>query len=206
MTFTLGHDDPLEEAEREALRALGVMFADPLRPQLDDRELTAEERGAFDGLVRCHLTRQLNRVRDLAERYGEGPALRKERRRLQGGGLPDRNDPSWRLSEEARRDGDARAAQERLREDYLGGREQKARQLAKSQGILGRLCNRPEAFLEEVDRRSLRLCPSCEEVAYPDPEWARYERARPDVAGRCHFCGAEELAKIEPTSDDGGRR
>lgn len=108
-----------------------------------------------------------NRVRDLAERYGEGPALRRERKRLQGGALPDRNDPSWRLPEEARRDGDALAKQERLREDYLARREQRARQLAKAQGILGRLRNRPEAFLEEVDRRSLRLCPSCQEVAYP---------------------------------------
>lgn len=207
LTFTLGHDDPLEEAERIALKALGAMLANPLRVQLDDRELTAEERRAFDGLVRHHLARQLDRVRDLAERYGEGPALRKERKRLQDGALPDRNDPSWRLPEEARRDGDALAKQERLREDYLGGREQRARQLAKSQGILGRLRNRPESFLEEVDRRSLRLCPSCEEVAYPDPEWARYERgARPDVAGRCHFCGAEELAKIEAAAEEGGRR
>jgi hypothetical protein len=207
LTFTLEHGEPLEEAERVALRALGEMLADPLRVQLDDRELTADERRAFDGLVRHHLARQLNRVRDLAERYGEGPALRKERKRLQGGALPDRNDPSWRLREEARRDGDARTRQERLREDYLGGREQRARRLAKAQGIFGRLHNRPEAFLEEVDRRSLRLCPSCEEVAYPDPEWARYERgARPDVAGRCHFCDAEELAKIEPAAEEGGRR
>lgn len=207
LTFTLEQDNPLEEAERVALRALGAMLADPLRVQVDDRELTADERRAFDELVRHHLARQLDRVRDLADRYGEGPALRKERKRLQGGALPDRNDPSWRLSEEARRDGDARARQERLREDYLGGREQRARQLAKAQSIVGRLRNRPEAFLEQVDRRSLRLCPSCEEVAYPDPEWARYERgARPDVAGRCHFCGAEELAKFEPTTEDGGRR
>jgi hypothetical protein len=206
LTFTLEQDDPLEEAERVALRALGAMLADPLRVQLEDRELTAEERHAFDGLVRHHLARQLNRVRDLAERYDEGPALRKERKRLQGGALPDRNDPSWRLSEEARRDGDARARQERLREEYLGGREQRARQLAKAQGIVGRLRNRPEAFVAEVDRRSLRLCPSCEEVAYPDPEWARYERAQPDVAGRCHFCGAEKLAKIEPAAEEEGRR
>lgn len=207
LTFTLEHDDPLEEAERVALRALGAMLADPLRVQLDDRELTTEERRAFDGLVRHHLARQLDRVRDLADRYGEGPALRKERKRLQGGALPDRNDPSWRLSEEARRNGDARAAQKRLREDYLGWREQRARQLAKAQGILGRLRNRPESFLEEVDRRSLRLCRSCEEVAYPDPEWAHYERgAHPDVAGRCHFCRAEALAKIEPTADEGGQR
>jgi hypothetical protein len=152
LTFTLGHDDPLEEAERIALRALGAMLADPLRAQLDDRELTAEERRAFDGLVRHHLARQLDRVRDLAERYGEGPALRKKRKHLQGGALSDRNDPSWRLPEEARRDGDALTKQGRLREEHLGGREQRARQLAKAQGIVGRLRNRPETFVAEVDR------------------------------------------------------
>lgn len=205
LTYTLKHDDPLEEAERVALRTLGAMLTDPLRVQLADRELTAEERRAFDGLVRHHLARQLDRVRDLAERYGEGPALRRARKRLQGGTLPDWNDPSWRLSEEARRDGDARAKQKRLHEDYLGWREQRARQLAKAQGIVGRLRNGSESFLDDVDRRSLRFCQACAEVAYPDPERARYERARPDVAGRCHFCGAEKLAKIEPATEEGDR-
>jgi hypothetical protein len=206
LAFTLEHDDPLEEAERVALRAVGAMLTDPLRAQLDDRELTSEGRRAFKGLVRHHLARHLDRVRDLVERYGEGPALRKARKRLQGGALPDRTEPSWRLPEEARRDGDARAKQERLREDYLGGREQRARQLAKAQGMVARLRSRPETFLEEIDRRALRFCRSCEEVAYPDPGRARYERAHSDVAGRCHFCGAEELAKIKPATEEGGRR
>ena len=207
LTFTLEQDGALDEAEHEALSALGAVFADPLRVQLDDRELTADERHAFDALVQHHLARQLDQVGDLAERYGEGPALRRARRHLLGGALLDRNDPSWRLSEEARRDGDARAKQKRLHEDYLGWREQRARQLAKAQGIVGRLRNRPESFLDEIDRRSLRLCRSCEEVAYPDPERARYERgARPGVAGHCHFCGAEALAQIEPMADEGGRR
>lgn len=205
LAFTLEHDDPLEETERDALRALGAMLTDPLRVQLDDRKLTAEEHRAFDGLVRHHLGKQLDRVKDLAERYGEGPALRKARKHLQGGTLPDPDDPSWRLSEEARRNGDARDKQERLREDYLDWREQRARQLAKAQGIVGRLRNRPETFLAEVDRRSLRFCQACEEVAYPDPERARYERARSDVAGRCHFCSTEKLAKIEPPSEEGDR-
>src|SRR5665811_900196 len=47
-------DDPLDDAERKALRALGAMFADPLRLQLDKRALTLNERRAFDGLVRHH--------------------------------------------------------------------------------------------------------------------------------------------------------
>lgn len=198
LMFTLEQDDALDGVEREALSALGAMFANPLRVQLDDRKLTADERHTFDALVRHHLARQLDRVRDLAERFGDGPALRKARKHLQGGALLDRDDLSWRLSEEAKRDGSARAEQKRLRKDYLGWREQRARQLAKAQGIMNRLRNGPETFLDEVDRRALRLCGSCDEIAYPDPEWARYERgARYDVAGRCHFCGARALAEIE---------
>lgn len=207
LMFTLEQDDALDEVEREALSTLGAMFADPLGVQLADRELTAGERRAFDALVPHHLARQLDWVGDLAQRFGEGPALRKARKHLQSGAHLDRDDLSWRLSEEAKRDGSARAKQKRLHEDYFGWREQRARQLAKAQGILGRFRNRAESFLDEVDRRSLRLCRSCEEVAYPDPEWARYERgAHPDVAGHCHFCGAEALAEIEPATDEGRRR
>ncbi len=198
LMFTLEQDDALDGVEREALSALGAMFANPLRVQLDDRKLTADERHTFDALVRHHLARQLDRVRDLAERFGDGPALRKARQHLQGGALLDRDDLSWRLSEEAKRDGSARAEQKRLREDYLGWREQRARQLAKAQGIVDRLRNGPEAFLDEVDRRALRLCGSCDEIAYPDPESAAHERgARYDVAGRCHFCNGRKLKEIE---------
>lgn len=205
LTLTLAQDDPLDDAEREALSKLGAMFADPLRLQLDERELTADERRAFDALVRQHLARHLDRVKDLAEHYGEGPALHRARKRLEEGEFLDRHELSWQLSEDAKRDDKARVEQERLREDYLGWREQKARQLAKAQGIAGRLRNGPEAFLGEVDRRALRFCPSCEEIAYPDPERAGYQRsARPHVAGRCHFCEDKALAKIEPTSDEGG--
>jgi hypothetical protein len=205
LKHTLELDEPLEDAEHEALMTLGAMFADPLRPQLDERELTPNGRRAFGELARHHMTRQLDLADELAERYGEGPALRKARSRLEAGELLDRHELSWRLAEEAKRDGEARARQERLREDYLGWREQRARQLAKAQGIAGRLRNGPETFLDKVDRCALRFCPSCEEIAYPDPERASHERgARYDVAGHCHFCAAGELAKVEPVSDEGG--
>jgi Replication-relaxation len=205
LALTLELDEPLDSAEREALGRLGAMFADPLDLQRDERELTPNERRAFDALVRHHLTRQLDLADELAECYGEGPALRRARKRLEAGELLDRHGLSWGLAEEARRDGEARARQERLREDYLGWREQRARQLAKAQGIAGRLRNGPEAFLDEVDRRALRFCRSCEEIAYPDPKRTIHERgAGHDVAWHCHFCWTEELAKIEPTSDEGG--
>jgi Replication-relaxation len=202
---TLELDEPLEDAEREALRTLGAMFADPLDLQLDERELTAGERRAFDALVQDHLTRQFDLVDDLAERHGEGPALRKACRRLEAGELLDRHELSWGLADEARRDGEARARQERLREDYLGWREKEARRLAKAQGIAGRLRNGPEIFLDKVDRRVLRFCRSCEEIAYPDPKRTIHERgADYDVAGHCHFCWAEELAKVKPAGDERG--
>jgi hypothetical protein len=191
-----------DEAEREALTALGAMFSDPICLRLADRELA--ERLALDAFVLYHRAKQRDQVGDLAQRFGEGPALRKARKRLDEGELLDGRDLSW-LSSEAERDGKARAAQEHLREDYLGWREGRAQRLAKAQGIAGRLRNGPETFLDQVDRRALRFCRSCDEIAYPDPEWARYERgARYDVAGRCHFCGARALGKIETPVDAGG--
>ena len=96
------------------------------------------------------------------------------------------------------RDENTRRRQEGLRVDYLEWREEEARRLAKAQGITGRLRNGPEVFLDRVDERSLRRCPRCEEVAYPDPQAARYERdARDDVAFRCHFCESKDLVGIE---------
>jgi Replication-relaxation len=202
LAITLGRDGALDEIEREALMALGAMFADPLRIQLADREPSAEERRAFDALAEHHRDAQLQRVDDLAARFGEGPALGRARQRLWDGLLGDYELSG--LSAEAERDSESRAEQERLRERYLAWREKEARRLAKAQGITARLRNGPETFLDQIDCRALRLCRSCEEVAYPDPEWASHERGvRYDVAGRCHYCGARALAEIEP-SDEGG--
>jgi Replication-relaxation len=202
---TLELEEPLEIPEREALERLGAMFADPLDLQLDEHGPTPRELRVFDGLVRHHLDTQLDLANELAERYGEGPALRRARKRLEAGEFLDRHDLSWGLAEEARRDGEARARQKRLREEYLGWQEKEARRLAKGQGIAGRLRNGPEVFLDKVDRRALRVCRSCEEIAYPDPRRTIHERgADHDVAEHCHFCGAEELARIEPASDEGG--
>ena len=179
------------------------MFADPLDLQLAEREPSAVERRAFDGLAEHHRAMHLARVDDLAQRFGEGPALREERMAIERGELSP-PDPPWQLESSAQQDERARGEQERLRSEYLAWREEEARRLAKSQGISGRLRNGPETFLGRIDRRSLRLCQNCEEIAYPDPERARYERgARHDVAGRCHFCNSRTLAKVE---DEGGKR
>ena len=204
LTLTLELDEPLDDREREALGTLGAMFADPLRVQLADREPTAEERRAFDALAERHRARQLQRVDELAARFGKGPALGRARQRLDEGELLGDYELSG-LSTEAERDSEARAEQERLRERYLAWRAKEARRLAKAQGIAARLRNGPESFLDQIDCQALRLCRGCEEIAYPDPEWASHERGvRYDVAGRCHYCGSRALAEIEPATDEGG--
>ena len=105
---------------------------------------------------------------------------------------------TW-LRREAADDGRFRAEQERLRVAYLSSREERALYRWRSQRLFTRLQSGPEDFLEEIDRRSLRFCRSCKEVAYPDPDRASYERGRHrDVAFRCHFCGSEKLAEWEP--------
>ncbi len=204
LQITLERDSALDEIEREALAALGAMFADPLRIRLAEREPSAEERQAFDALIEHHRAEQIDRVDDLAKRFGEGPALGRTRQRLADGELLGDYELSG-LSTEAERDSKLRAEQERLREDYLAWRDNEARRLAKAQGFTARLRNGPEIFLDQIDRRALRVCRRCEEIAYPDPEWASHERGvRYDVAGRCHYCGGRALAEIEPSADEGG--
>lgn len=196
LAITLGRVDPMAEAERRAILALGSMLGDPLRPLAPDEEPTARQRRAFAALAEHHREEQLDRIADLALRHGEGPALRRSRRQVEGGGLLSPSEVSW-LDPQAVDDERSREEQGRLAAAYLTWREAEARRLAKSQGIVARLGSRPEDFFDEIDRRSLRLCRGCGEIAYPDPERARGERARPDAAHRCHFCGGTALAAID---------
>jgi len=198
LEITLERDEGLAEAERRALLALGEMFADPLRLQLAEGEPSAERQFVFDELAEHQRARQLAEIGKLAERFGEGPALRKAHGRIQDGELLAVADLS-QLRLAAADDGRSIAEQERLRSVYLASREERALHRWRSQRLFTRLARSgPEDFLEEIDRRSLRLCRSCEEVAYPDPDRASYERGRRrDVAFRCHFCGSEKLAEWE---------
>jgi hypothetical protein len=196
LEITLERDEELDEAERRALLALGALFADPLGLRLAEREPTAEERSAFDLLAEHHRARQLVQVEDLAQRFGDGPALRETRGRIQAGELLSPADASW-LLQKATDDERHRAEQERLRSDYLSWREERAVRRWRSQRLLTRLHSGPEDFFAEIDRKALRLCRSCEEIAYPDPERARYERGDYDVAFRCHFCGGRDLAEFK---------
>jgi len=196
LEITLEREEELDEAERRALLALGALFADPLGLRLAEREPTTEERCALDGLAEHHRARQLVQVEDLAQRFGDGPALRETRGRIQAGELLSAANAS-RLRQKATDDERHRAEQERLRSDYLSWREERALRRWKSQRLLTRLHSGPEDFLEEIDRKALRFCRSCEEIAYPDPERARYERGRSGVAFRCHFCDGMDLAEFK---------
>jgi Replication-relaxation len=204
LEITLKGDGALEEPERPALLALGATITDPLRLWLGGREPNDEERSALGSLVAHCLRRQLDRVEALAGRFGDGPGLREARCRIDGGEPLSGFDASG-LEVRAADDRRSRDEQERLRSDYLAWREEEARRRAKAQRLAARLRNGPETFLEAIDRRSLRVCRRCEEVAYPDPERARYERAAWDVAFRCHFCGDRELAEIGPPAQGNGR-
>ncbi len=201
LEHTVERDGPLAEAERRALLALGGMFADPLHLRLAEREPAAAERLAFERLAEHCRSAQLGQLDRLAERFGEGPALRAARGRLQAGELLSGADASWLLEQKAADDGRSRAGQERLRADYLAWREGEARRRHKARRLPARLRSGPESFLSEIDRRALRRCRACGEIAYPDPERARYERKRYHVAFRCHFCAGETLAEIEPAGD-----
>ena len=204
LEITLKGGGELAEPERRALLALGATITDPLRLWLGGRQPDEEERFTLDGLVAYCLTRQLDRVDALAERFGDGPALREARSRLDGGEPLSAFDASG-LDVRAADDRRSRHEQERLRSDYLAWREQEARRRAKAQRLPARLRNGPETFLEAIDRHSLRVCQRCEEIAYPDPERARYERGARDVAFRCHFCGGGELAVVGPLGERQGK-
>jgi hypothetical protein len=195
LTLTLKRDGRMDEAERRALLALGELLADPLHLRLSDREPSAEGHSAFAALIEHALATRLDQVGQLAARFGEGPALREARGRLEGGELLSAAEAS-RLESKAADDQRSRAKQERLAAAYLTWRQRKAQRLFKDQGFTARLRSDPEDFFDEIDQRSLRRCRSCEEIAYPDPERARSERARGNVPLRCHFCGGDAVAEV----------
>jgi hypothetical protein len=186
----------LDPTERAAFAAVAGMLDEPLQVRLEDREPTRSERAALDALVSRHRQIQLRLLDELAARFGEGPALRRRRRWLDGDRLLTAGDLES-LPCEAERDRDARAEQERLREMYLSWREQEAKRLAKARGLIERRRIGRDAFLDQVDRRALRRCGHCEEVAYPDPERAR-TRAKRHLAARCHYCGGQATREIDP--------
>lgn len=202
LAITLEEDGELDWVEREAMAALGPMFADLHVPQLSEREPSMTEGQAFEALAHHYRDEQLERIDSIVGRFGEVPSLRKARRRIEEGGLL-KGDDVRQLEYAMDRDDESRAAQGRLRKGYLYWREQEAERLVKAQGMLARLRARPEDFFAQIDRRSLRRCGSCEEIAYPDPENARDYRKR-HIATCCHYCGSGALAEVESPPGEGG--
>lgn len=187
LDIMLERESTLDEVERDALMALGGMLADPIGVRFAERDPTDEERRALDALLKRQQAIQLEHIDRLAGQFGEGPALRRVRKRAAAGELLHDGELDS-LMEEARRNCKARAEQQRLTEDYLRWREVEAKHLAKAQGLIARFRNGRETFLDEIDRRALRHCERCQEVAYPDPERAENHTHR-HVAQRCHYCG-----------------
>jgi hypothetical protein len=189
----------LDATERAAFAAVAGMLDEPLHVRLADREPTRSERAALDALVSRHRRTQLRLLEELAARFGEGPALRRWRRWLDGDELLTR-DYIESLPQEAEQDRDARAEQERLREEHLSWREREAKRLSKAHGPIERHRIGRDAFLQQVDRRALGRCGRCEEVAFPDPEGAS-SHAKRHVAERCHYCGGRVPRTID--ADEG---
>jgi hypothetical protein len=201
LRLSLAGEDTLSEIERAALKAVGGMLAEPLAARLADREPTPSERRALATLAAHHRARQIERLDKAAERFGEGPKVRRRRQWLKNGNLLGANSLAG-LAGDAEQDHENAAEQERLRENYLRWREGEATRLAKRHGFIARHRIGREAFLAEVDQNALRLCSGCEEIVYPDPE-RKHGPARRNVAAYCHFCGSgvlSELAEgVEPT-------
>lgn len=196
LELLLESNEELAESERDALRALAGMLADPLIGRWVEREPDPAEGEALARLADHCRSRQLDEVDRLVRRLGEGPALRRTRHRLESGELLSSRDLDW-LAADAERDRKVRAKQERLRAAYVERREREARQLAKAQGLAARLRSRREDLLAEVDRRLLRVCPSCEEIAHPGAE-----EERPFGAARsCPFCGRGGLERLGENED-----
>ena len=198
LLLLLASTEPMSDVERDAFSALAR--------QLDDDPLEAEatpepvpqtwiDTEAVASLVDVYRRQQQARVHELAHRYGEGPALHRDRKQLADGGLL--GSYSWdSLEERAKRDQDTRREQERLRLIYLARREREARQRKHEAGLAARLAHGRSVVYAIVDNDELRICKRCDEVVYP-PEPERrgpgtYQTPR--QPSRCHFCGGSELA------------
>lgn len=202
LRLSVESEDRLNEVERAALKAVGGMLAEPLAARLAEGGPTPSEREALAALIAYHYASQVKRLGAAAERFGEGPKLRRRRRWLEDGDLLG-TDSLAALTDDAEQDRENAAEQERLRKDYLRWREWKARRLGERHGFIARHRIGHDAFLAEADREALRLCEGCKEIVYPDPD-REHGPARRDVAAYCHFCGSGVLSElpgegVEPT-------
>lgn len=202
LALLLASHEPLSELEQDAVAAVVRQLDEDLleaKPTPQPVTPSWSETETVELLADTYRRRHRQRVGELVRRYGEGPLLRLHRRDLDQGELLGPLTVE-RLDEHARRDHDARQDQERLRLAYRARREQEARERRRKLGLATRLAHGPAALYPALDRERLRLCRSCDEIAYPSEEPSRdqYGRLVTRAAERCHFCGTSSLAEWDP--------
>ncbi len=199
LELLLASTRPMEPVERSAFAAVARQLdPDPLEGRLAPEPVpaSAEDREAVARLADAYRARQRERVAQLAQRYGTGPKLRRHQEQLASGGLVNVF-ACEHLEQDAARDEQARAEQERLRIGYLAWREHEAKRRKHDIPLHARLAQGRAAVLALIDGEQLRVCPACGEIAYPAepvPDPCRYAEWRPrQEPPRCHFCGAHDL-------------
>jgi len=198
LDLLLGGNGPLEPAERAALDALAG--EDPLDTRIGETP-TATVGDALDLLAERYRQRQRAQARKLAGRYGDGPALRNALAQLDGGRLLSAA-ATQELERRAASDRRAAVLQTQRREAYAERRPREARRLARHAGLAARLLS-AGAYLEDADRRWLRVCPACQETVYPEPDEQDLDGSL-TVARSCPFCASSHLEPwpegLEPAS------
>jgi hypothetical protein len=198
LQLLLSSTEPMSEIERDAFAAIvRQLDEDPLEAEPAPQPVppTWTDSEAVASLVEVYRRRQRARIEELARRYGEGPALRRDREHLADGDLLSTYSCDS-LKERARRDHQVREEQERLRLSYLDRREREARRRKHEAGLAARLAHGRSAVYAIVDRDLLRICTRCDEIAYP-PEPERRGTViyqQPSQPSRCYFCGGSEFA------------
>jgi len=195
LELLLHSSEALGDRERAALTALAG--SDPLSARVGDERPSAAVGQALEELAGHYRQAQLDRLDDLAERYGEGPHLRAARSTLGSGELLDRSDAED-LERHARHDQRAGERQRELHAGYLQRRAREARRLARQQGLSARLLKGSDAFLDRADELWLRVCPACEEIAYPEPDEQPDAFGQPKPGRACPYC--HDRGQLEPFS------
>lgn len=192
---------PVAKCERTALIALAG--PDPLSARVGGEPPSAALEQALARLADHYRQAQLARVDELSKRYGEGPHLRTARSTLASGELLDRSDAED-LERHARHDQRAGERQRELHAGYLQRRAREARRLARQQGLSARLLKGSDAFLDRADELWLRVCPACEEIAYPEPDEQPDAFGQPKPGRACPYC--HDRGQLEPWSPQWAQR
>jgi hypothetical protein len=196
----LESEAPLSEIERDALEAVGDWLGDDVLgfrlPRDELPPVDPRQQSRIDRLVAHYRRRQLARVDELIGLHGELPHLRAARRELTAGGLLSRLHGD--LQHQIRNDLDTAIEQDLRQRRYLDYREREVRARA---GVAARLLRRAE-LEAATDRRLLRMCDRCGEIAYPDPNEQRHLPASSCLY--CRYSGSLRALDETPRIEAGG--